>query len=144
MCFGNHRFFSADRSSRPRRSPCQTPARLERKVLTCRRRLRQGRDQVAAATGVPARTVSRILARHGVPPLGDCDPVTGLPIRASRSTAHRYERAHPGDLIHVDVKELGRIPDGGGWRVHGRGERPSSARGIATERVHLRVTGTDA
>jgi transposase InsO family protein len=110
----------ADRSSRPRTCPTRTPARVEQKVLACRRRLREGRDRVAAATGVPARTVTRILTRHGVPVLATCDPITGLPIRASRSTAHRYERDHPGDLIHVDVKKLGQIPAGGGWRVHGR------------------------
>jgi transposase InsO family protein len=109
-----------DRSSRPRRTPTKTPARLERRVLAARRSLRMGRDTIAAATGVPARTVSRILARHGVPALAACDPVTGLPIRASRATAHRYERPAAGDLVHLDVKKLGRIPDGGGWRVHGR------------------------
>ena len=85
-----------------------------------RRLLRTGRDGVAAVTGVPARTVSRILTRRGLPHLADCDPITGLPIRASRTTALRYEREQPGDLIHVDVKKIGRIPDGGGWRLHGR------------------------
>ena len=109
-----------DRSSRPLRSPRATPARVQARVVQARARLRQGRDRVAAATGVPSRTVSRILARHGVPPLAACDPITGLPIRATRATTRRYERDHPGDLVHVDVKKLGRIPDGGGWRVHGR------------------------
>lgn len=109
-----------DRSSRPHRSPTATPARAQARVVAVRQKLRKGRDQVAAATGVPARTVSRILARHGIPPLAACDPVTGLPIRATRATTHRYERDHPGDLVHVDVKKLGRIPTGGGWRAHGR------------------------
>jgi transposase InsO family protein len=76
--------------------------------------------RIAAATGVPARTVSRILVRHHVPRLAWCDPLTGELIRASRATANRYERERPGELIHVDVKKLGRIPDGGGWRAHGR------------------------
>ena len=109
-----------DRSSRPLRSPRATPTRVQARVVAVRHKLRKGRDQVAAATGVPARAVSRILARHGVPPLAACDPVTGLPIRATRATTCRYERDRPGDLVHVDVKKLGRIPDGGGWRVHGR------------------------
>ena len=109
-----------DRSSRPRTSPSRTPARVERRVLAVRARLRVGRDEVAARTGVPGRTVSRILARHAIPPLAACDPLTGLPIRATRTTTHRYERDRPGDLVHLDVKKLGRIPAGGGWRVHGR------------------------
>lgn len=67
------------------------------------------------------RTVSRILRRHGVPYLRECDPITGEVIRSSKQTALRYERDRPGELVHMDVKKLGRIPDGGGWRVHGRG-----------------------
>ena len=70
--------------------------------------------------GVPARTVSRILRRHDVPRLCDCDPLTGELIRSSKTTAVRYERDRPGELVHMDVKKLGRIPDGGGWRAHGR------------------------
>ena len=56
-----------------------------------------------------------------MPYLCDCDPMTGAVIRASKSTAVRYERARPGELVHMDVKKLGRIPEGGGWRAHGRG-----------------------
>ena len=109
-----------DRSSRPHSSPNRTTHDREVAVLAARAELRQGPLRLTAETGVPARTISRILARHGVPWLSWCDPVTGLSIRASRSTAHRYERERPGELVHVDVKKLGRIPDGGGWRVHGR------------------------
>ncbi len=109
-----------DRSSRPRSSPSRTSARLESAVLAARLRLRCGPEGIAAQTGVPARTVSRILARHRVPALASCDPITGQVIRAQRSTARRYERERPGELVHIDVKKLGRIPDGGGWRVHGR------------------------
>lgn len=68
--------------------------------------------------------MSRVLARHGIPPLRLCDPMTGQIIRASKTTAVRYERARPGELVHMDVKKLGRIPDGGGWRAHGRIEIP--------------------
>ena len=69
---------------------------------------------------MPARTVSRILVRHHVPPLSALDPLTGEVIRSSKSTAVRYERSRPGELVHMDVKKIGRIPAGGGWRAHGR------------------------
>ena len=74
----------------------------------------------APKVGVPARTVSRILRRHSVPYLRECDPMTGEVIRSSKPTAVRYERDRPGELVHMDVKKLGRIPDGGGWQAHGR------------------------
>jgi transposase InsO family protein len=109
----------SDRSSRPRRSPNRTTHDRELAVLAARASLRQGPLRLSAVTGIPARTVSRILARHGVPRLAWCDPVTGQLIRASRATANRYERERPGELVHIDVKKLGRIPDGGGWRMHG-------------------------
>ena len=109
-----------DRSSRPRRSPRCTPQATAARVLAERAASRRGRDWVAAQVGVPPRTVSRILARHQVPRLADCDPLTGRLIRTSKATAVRYERARPGELVHVDVKKIGRIPAGGGWRAHGR------------------------
>jgi hypothetical protein len=70
-----------DRPSRPRRSPSKTSGEREDAVLAARKVLRAGPARIAAATGVPARTVSRILTRHRVPPLAACDPVTGAPIR---------------------------------------------------------------
>jgi transposase InsO family protein len=127
-----------DRPSRPRRSPSKTSGEREDAVLAARKVLRAGPARIAAATGVPARTVSRILTRHRVPPLAACDPVTGAPIRASRATAARYERPRPGELIHVDVKKLGRIPDGGGWRAHGRSEKVRG-RGIGYDFIHVAV-----
>ena len=54
-----------------------------------------------------------------MPALHELDPITGVALRASRRTQVRYERDAPGDLIHIDVKKLGRIPDGGGWRLDG-------------------------
>lgn len=66
---------------------------------------------------MPARTVSRIIARWGLPPLADLDPMAGERIRASKTTAVRYERERPGELVHMDVKKLGRMPDGGGWKL---------------------------
>ncbi len=110
----------ADRSSRPHSAPRRTPAQVETAVLAARREQRRGRDWIAAELDLPARTVSRILRRHHVPALAACDPITGEVIRASRVTSQRYERDSPGDLLHVDVKKIGRIPDGGGWRVHDR------------------------
>jgi transposase InsO family protein len=109
-----------DRSSRPHRTPTRTPAEVERHILELRRRERRGPDWIGAELGVPARTVSRVLARHGVDRLASLDPITGEVIRASKATAVRYERERPGELVHMDVKKLGRIPDGGGWKAHGR------------------------
>ncbi len=113
-----------DRSSRPHSSPSRTPADLEAEVLRVRAAERSGRDVVAERTGVPPRTVSRILVRNGIPKLVALDPITGEVIRSSKSTAVRYEREKPGELVHMDVKKLGKIPVGGGWRVHGRENTP--------------------
>lgn len=102
------------RSSRPHRIANRTPDVTAAAVVALRRKERLGRDELAARTGVPARTVSRIIAREGLPRLAELDPMTGERIRASKTTAVRYEREHPGELVHMDVKKLGRIPDGGG------------------------------
>ena len=88
---------------------------------------------------MPARTVSRVLARHGDPQLCALDPMTGELIRSSKQTAVRYERARPGELVHMDVKKLGRIPDGGGWRAHGRAagsDRLDRAAKVGYDYVH--------
>ena len=117
-----------DRSSRPHRTPSKTPDEVEQQVIDLRRRERRGPEWIGAELGVPARTVSRVLARHGLPRLASLDPITGEVIRASKVTAVRYEREHPGELVHMDVKKLGRIPDGGGWKAHGRSMGSSRAR----------------
>jgi transposase InsO family protein len=111
-----------DRSSRPHHSPRRTPARIERKVLHLRAKRRWGPDRIAGRLGLNPATVHKILTRHRVARLAHLDRATGLPVR-------RYEHPAPGDLVHVDVKKLGNIPDGGGWRVHGRaaGKRNSQA-----------------
>jgi transposase InsO family protein len=109
-----------DRSSRPHRMPARTSADVEAVVVAARREHRRGQDWLGPELGLAPRTVSRILRRHGLPRLCECDPLTGAVIRASKSTAVRYERSFPGDLGHMDVKKVGRIPDGGGWRAHGR------------------------
>jgi transposase InsO family protein len=110
-----------DRSSRPHTCPRRTSTQVEQEILALRRRQRRGPDWIGAELGVPARTVSRVLARHRVPHLCTLDPITGEIIRASKATAVRYERERPGELAHMDVKKIGRIPDGGGWRALGRG-----------------------
>jgi len=117
-----------DRSSRPRRSPGGTPVEVEQRVVQARRELRVGPDRLADELGVPARTISRILRRHQIPYLRECDPLTGEVIRASKVTTTRYERDRPGELIHVDVKKIGRIPTGGGWRAWGRQSVSTAAR----------------
>ncbi len=102
-----------DRSSRPLRSPRQTPAELEDEVCALRRTRRWGPHRIGYALGMPRSTVERVLRRRGLSRLDAIDPAT-------RQQVRRYERARPGELVHVDVKKLGRIPDGGGWRAHGR------------------------
>ncbi|MFE6685227.1 helix-turn-helix domain-containing protein, partial [Streptomyces sp. NPDC057743] len=96
-----------DRSSRPHHQPHRTPATVEKQVLRLRNEHRIGPVRLAARCGIAASTAHRILARHHLPPLAACDRTTAKPIR-------RYERARPGELVHIDVKKLGRIPDGGG------------------------------
>jgi transposase InsO family protein len=110
----------ADRSSRPVRMPNRTPRRVEQRVLAARQRRRRGAVALAAELGLNPSTVGRILARHEVPHLAAIDPITGERVRSSRRTVIRYEHTTPGAMIHVDVKKLGKIPPGGGWRLHGR------------------------
>jgi transposase InsO family protein len=128
------------RSSRPHTMPTKTSEEVEQRVLTARAEHRDGPDVLGPKIGVPARTVSRILRRHGVPYLRECDPMTGEVIRSSKQTAQRYERERPGELVHMDVKKLGKIPDGGGWRAHGRahGNRDRKAK-IGYDYVHSLV-----
>ena len=103
----------ADRSSRPHRCPTRTHRRLERKVLHLRAKRRWGPARIGGRLGLAASTCHVILRRAGVARLAHLDRGSGQPVR-------RYEHAAPGELVHVDVKKLGNIPDGGGWRVLGR------------------------
>jgi transposase InsO family protein len=109
-----------DRSSRPLR-----PARLTTpEVVTaiCHARLAEhaGPVRLAALLGLPASTIGEVLRRSGMPRLADVDRLTGELLRARKHSEIRFEHDRPGSLLHIDVKKLGRIPDGGGWRVHGR------------------------
>lgn len=110
------------RSSRPHSCPSRTSPEVEQRIVELRERERRGPDWIGAELGVPARTVSRVVARHGLPRLATLDPISGQVIRASKVTAVRYERDRPGELAHMDVKKLARIPEGGGWKALGRGD----------------------
>ena len=103
-----------DRSSRPHRCPHQTAEYLERRIVRLRQRRKLGPARIASIVGMPASTVHRVLCRHGLNRLSWMDRPTGQVIR-------RIRTERPGELVHVDVKKLGRIPPGGGWRAHGRG-----------------------
>ena len=102
-----------DRSSCPRNSPRRLTAGAEQQILLLRRHRKLGPHRLAAILGMPRSTCYAVLRRHGLHRLDWMDRPTGEVIR-------RYERARPGELIHVDVKKLGRIPPGGGWRALGR------------------------
>ena len=125
-----------DRSSVAHSHPHRTAACVEARVRIMRHLTRRGPVFIADELGLQASTVGRVLRRHRAPLLRELDPVTGTVIRATRRSAQRYEHDHPGALIHVDVKKLGRIPDGGGWRLHGRSERPKHKRGLGYDYVH--------
>lgn len=115
-----------DRSSRPHRSPRQTPAVIVEEILRLRRR-RQTGPQIASRVGSSPATVARILAKEGLSRLKNLDPKP--PVR-------RYQREHPGELIHIDTKKLGRI------KVIGHritGNRRQCARGAGWEFVHVAV-----
>jgi transposase InsO family protein len=121
-----------DRSSRPYRSPNQTDPDVEVRVVALRREHKVGPAQLVGLLAeeglqLPASTIYRILVRHGISRLRDLD-VTGEDLR---EPVVRYEWAKPGDMVHVDVKKIGRIPDGGGWRAHGRGSAQHKATGRA-------------
>jgi|TARA_R100000365_G_C2742442_1_gene71113 hypothetical protein len=107
-----------DRSSRPYRSPTQLDRRTERRIVAIRFNRRWGARRIAWHLGLNPATVGRVLARYRMPRLSHLDRNTGLPVRKPKPI--RYEAAAPGDIVHVDIKKLGRIPDGGGHRMLGR------------------------
>ncbi len=117
----------SDGSSRPHSSPARIPVRLERRIVKLRYLRRWGPHRIGYHLGIPRSTVGRVLARHRMPLLAHLDQATGRVVR--RAEPHRYEHPRPGDLIHVDVKKLGRIPDGGGHKKLGRtiGNRNNNA-----------------
>jgi transposase InsO family protein len=124
-----------DRSSRPHRSPRRLSTIREAEILAARAEWRYGPDRLGPLLGLPPSTVHRVLHRRGFSRLRDADRVTAAPVR--------YVACHPGALLHQDHKKLGRIPDGGGWRVAGRDNRPHHGRAqVGYE--HLEVIVDDA
>jgi transposase InsO family protein len=121
-----------DRSSRPKRCPAALPARQVQRILGARRRAKVGPHQLAGILGMPRSTIYQVLRRHGLSRLSHIDRPTGIPIR-------RYQMQRPGQLVHIDVKKLARIPAGGGWRKHGRrsGDDHNSGRGY--DYIHAAV-----
>jgi transposase InsO family protein len=104
-----------DASSRPHHSPNRTPTPVVRKIVHLRWKHRLGPVQIADQVGLAPSTVHAVLVRCRINRLSHVDRATGEPIR-------RYEHDHPGSMIHVDVKKLGNIPDGGGWRFVGKAQ----------------------
>lgn len=121
-----------DRSSAPLRHPRALSRPQVRRILRARRDLGWGPHRLGPWLGHPRSTVYGVLRREGAPRLGEVDRPTRTPIR--------YERDHPGELIHVDVKKLGRIPAGGGWRKLGRegGHRHGKA-GVGYDYLHVAI-----
>ncbi|CAM5669091.1 IS481 family transposase [Streptomyces narbonensis] len=120
-----------DRSSRPHTTPHRTASAVEDRVCDLRQSRKLGPARIGPILGLPASTVHRILTRHRLNRLAWLDRPTGTVIR-------RYERERPGELIHVDVKKLGRIPDGGGHKTNGR-QAGRPIRGMGFDYVHSAV-----
>ena len=128
-----------DRSSRPLRSPSRTSRRRERRIVALRFTRRWGPHRIGYHLRISRSTVERVLARYRMPVLAHLDQATGLPVR--RPAPVRYEATRPGELVHVDIKKLGRIPDGGGHRMLGRvvGNRHNKKRGRGYAFLHHAV-----
>ena len=115
-----------DRSSRPHKLPRVTPEAIVRRIEALRRERRTG-QQIAAEVGVSPATVSRVLRRLGLSTLKALEPAAPV---------QRYERGKPGELLHIDIKKLGRF-DRPGHRVTGDRTGQSNSRGIGWEYVHV-------
>jgi len=115
-----------DRSSRPHRLHRPTPSAVMERIAA-RRRERWTGQRIAAELGVSPATVSRVLRRLGLRRLRDLEPAE--PVR-------RYERARPGELIHIDIKKLGRF-ERVGHRITGDRRGQSNSRGVGWEYVHV-------
>ena len=120
-----------DRSSRPARSPRALAQVQVDAILAARHEHRFGPHRLAPLTGIPRSTIGDVLRRHGLSRLRDQDGPTGIPIR--------YVRERPGELLHIDVKKLGRIPNGGGHRVRGRATGTPRSYGGGYDYLHVAV-----
>jgi transposase InsO family protein len=123
-----------DRGSRPHRSPRRSSEEVTATILRARARRRYGPARLAPLTGYPRSTIYGVLRRAGLNRLRDTDRVTAAPVR--------YVACHPGALVHQDHKKLGRVPDGGGWRVLGHGVASQDRRARGYD--HLEVFVDDA
>ena len=119
-----------DRTSRPHRCPTRLAAGTEELIVRDRVTQKEGPHLMAGRLGVARSTIYAVLRRRGLARLTDLDRVSGVPIR--------YVRDCPGELVHIDIKKLGRIPPGGGWRVHGM-ENRGTKKYVGYEFVHSMV-----
>jgi transposase InsO family protein len=123
----------SDRSSAPHSHPNKTPVRVVRKIVYLRWKHRLGPVEIGARLEMPASTVHAVLVRCRLNRLTHIDRATGEPIR-------RYEHPHAGSMIHVDVKKLGNVPDGGGWHYVGKQQgaknRAATARRTGVKNKH--------
>ncbi|WP_037903076.1 IS481 family transposase, partial [Streptomyces sp. NRRL S-350] len=122
----------ADHSSRPHHSPRRTATRTERRIIKVRLLRRWGPARIAYLLRLNPATVHRVLVRYRLARLAHLDRATGRPVR-------RYERAAPGELVHVDIKKLGNIPDGGGHRALGRPAGKKNSTGAGYGYLHNAV-----
>jgi len=129
----------AERSSRPHHSPHRTSAKITARITHARVKYFAGPVALSGILKLPASTIGAVLRREEMPPLCDLDRVTGEVIKGRKYSDLRYEHRDPGSLLHVDVKKLGRIPKGGGWRQHGRGTNTPRGRGAGWDFVHVAV-----
>ncbi|WP_326789375.1 IS481 family transposase [Streptomyces sp. NBC_00151] len=122
----------SDRLSRPHRSPSRTPTRTERRIIKVRVLRRWGPARIAYLLRLNPSTVHRVLARYKLARLTHVDRATGRVIR-------RCERSAPGELVHVDIKKLGNIPDGGGHKTLGRRAGRKTRSGMGYSYLHNAV-----
>jgi transposase InsO family protein len=123
-----------DRSCRPHTSPRRLPAARERAILAWRHTHRVGPHRIGWALGEAPSTVHAVLRRHQLPRLWELDRPTGQAVR--------YQRDRPGELVHVDIKPQGRIPEGGGHRLLGRGRGGANRdrrHGLGYDYLHVAV-----
>ena len=119
-----------DRPSRPGRCPHALSQEEVHRILQARQQLKVGPHRLAWTIHRPRSTIYGVLRRHGLSRLPDLDRPSGAPVR--------YVREHPGELLHLDVKKLGRIPPGGGHRMLGRSKETSRRRGLGYDYIHGR------
>jgi transposase InsO family protein len=119
-----------DRSSRPHSCPTRLSTEAEQRIIADRVTEKDGPHLMAGRLGIPRSTIYAVLRRRGLSRLSTLDRTTGVAIR--------YVKDCPGELVHVDIKKLGKVPDGGGWRAHGMENRGTKQR-VGYEYAHSMV-----